>query len=236
MISVIIPVYNQAKELKQCFDSLLRQTFKDIEVIVVNDGSIDDIQDIFLEYSEIFKRENIHFQAINQENKGASVARNRGFLDSKGEYVIFLDADIELDKNALKEMAEILDKKPDVSYIYSSFKFGFKKFQLWQFSAEKLKIMPYIHTSSLIRRAHFPGFDESLKKFQDWDLWLQMLKMGYTGYHIPKILFKVKAGGTMSSWIPSIFYKIPWQKIGIKMKNVEKYNNSMEVIKKKHRL
>jgi glycosyltransferase involved in cell wall biosynthesis len=234
MISVIIPVYNHAKELKKCFESILRQSFRNFEIIVVNDGSTDNLNQTINEFEPIFKEESIEFKVISQENRGASVARNRGFLDSKGEYLLFLDADIRLRSNMFYKMKSVLDNKEDCSYVYSSFKFGFKRFKLYPFSARRLRKMPYIHTSSLIRREHFPGFNETLAKFQDWDLWLQMLEKGYKGVWIPKVLFKVKTGGTMSSWIPSIFYKVPWNRVGIKLKEVDSYNDSMAKIKEKY--
>lgn len=236
MISIIIPVYNHAKELSKCLDSVLRQSYREFEAVVVNDGSTDNIQTVLDKYALIFANEGLDFKAIHGANKGAGAARNKGFLESKGDYVIFLDADIVMKPRMLQKMAEVLNKKEKYSYVYSSFRFGFKKFKLWRFSAKKLREMPYIHTSSLIRRDHFPGFDEELKKFQDWDLWLAMLEKGYRGKWIPRVLFKVKGGGTMSSWLPGIFYKVPWKKIGIKLQNIEKYNNSLEIIKNKHKL
>ena len=84
----------------------------------------------------------------------------------------------------------MLDENEDISYVYSSFKFRWKTFKLWEFNAEKLKEMPYIHTTSLIRREHFPGFDPKLKRMQDWDLWLTMQEKGYKGKWINEVLFK----------------------------------------------
>jgi glycosyltransferase involved in cell wall biosynthesis len=236
MISIIIPVYNHSRELKKCLNSVLKQDFRNFEVIIVNDGSTDNLDPILNEYKNIFKEEKIEFKIIEQENRGASVARNKGFLESTGKYILFLDADIKMNYNMLYKMKSVLDSNNDCSYVYSSFKFGFKTFKLWPFSAKKLREMPYIHTSSLIRREHFTGFDEGLAKFQDWDLWLQMLSLGYKGFWIPKVLFKIKTGGTMSSWAPSFFYKIPWQKFGIKLKEIDKYNNSMAKIKEKYNI
>ncbi len=97
--------------------------------------------------------------------------------------------------------------------------------------------MPYIHTTALIRREHFPGFDEKIKKFQDWDLWLTMLEQGHEGIWLPEVLFKVytqKDG--LSSWLPKFFYRIPWKKLGIRIKAIEKYEKAREIIKKKHQL
>ena len=93
--------------------------------------------------------------------------------------------------------------------------------------------MPYIHTMSLIRANDFPkhGWDENIKKLQDWDLWLTMSSQGKKGIFIDKFLFKIYPGGTMSSWIPSIFYKIfPF------LPKVKKYNRAVKAIKDKHHL
>lgn len=235
-ISIIIPVYNHAKELSECLDSVLNQTFKNFEVIIINDGSNDNFLEIVEKYKLRFRTENLDLQIFQQENKGRNPTRNKGFRKSKGEHIIFLDADIVMKDNMLEKMLKVLRENRDRSYVYSSFKFGFKTFKLWKFDAEKLKQIPYIHTSSLIRREHFAGFDEKIKKFEDWDLWLAMLKKGHQGIWIPEVLFKIKPRNRygISFWLPSFFYKIHWQKFNIKIKEVEKYKKAMEIIKKKY--
>ena len=222
MISVIIPAYNAAKTIQACLDSVFNQTYKDIEVIVVNDGSTDDLVLALTNCSH-------KLTLFDQENKGAPAARNFGFKFSKGEYVLFLDADIIMKPEMLSEMLAALEKEKSVAFAYSSFRWGWKKFKLWPFDVEKLKKMPFIHTSSLIRREVFPGFDESLKKFQDWDLFLTIAEKGGKGAYIPKVLFTVKSKGTMSSWLPSFIYKLP-----LKLKSKEKYLEWMNIVKKKH--
>lgn len=201
MISIIIPVHNHYKELEKCLDSISEQTFRDFEIIVV--------EDMF--------------------GVGANTARNYGFQESRGEFLLFCDADIVMKPDMLEKMFKTLKYNPQASYVYSSFKFGWKKFKLWPFNAEKLKKMPYIHTTSLIRRAHFPIFDEQVQRLQDWDLWLTMLENGYIGIWIPEILFSIKPRhGGMSKWLPSFMYKIPF------LKSVKKYKNAEDIIKKKH--
>jgi hypothetical protein len=133
----------------------------------------------------------------------------------------------------LKTMLDTLYKYPNAAYAYSSFKFGFKTFKLWDFDVEKLKKMPYIHTTSLIQKECFPagGFDEKLKKFQDWDLWLTMLEAGYQGVWIDKVLYHIASGGVMSTWLPGFAYKfLPFLSI------VKKYKEGMRVVKEKHRI
>lgn len=88
-ISVIIPVYNVEKYLRQCLDSVVNQTIRDIEIICVNDGSTDSSSRILEEYSSKDNR----IIVINQENSGQSVARNNGLKVAAGEYIAFLDSD-----------------------------------------------------------------------------------------------------------------------------------------------
>ena len=195
MISVIIPAYNAAETIQQCLNSVFNQTYKHLEVIVINDGSTDDLA---LALTNCQRK----LTLFDQANKGAPAARNFGFKMSHGEFVIFVDADIVLKPQTLQKMLGALERDPGAAFAYSSFKWGWKKFKLWPFDYEKLRQMPYIHTTSLIRRQAFTGFDESLKKFQDWDLFLTMAEKGGRGIFIGEVLFKVKKGGTMSQWLP----------------------------------
>lgn len=224
-ISVVIPIYNGEKTLEKCLSSIFNQSFEEtkIEVIAVNDGSTDNSQKILEKYKD-------RITVVNQPNKGANIARNTGAGLATSDFIIFCDADIVMEKIMLQEMYDALKKNPQASYVYSSFIFGKKLFKLWEFDEEKLKQMPYIHTTSLIRKKHFPGFDKNLKKFQDWDLWLTMLKRGYTGKFIPKVLFTVQSGGTMSSWLPKFMYKFSF------LPTVKKYNQAKKIIKQKHNL
>ena len=94
-ISVILPVYNVEEYLEECLDSILKQTFKDIEVICVNDGSKDNSLIILEKYTQIDNRICI----INQENQGLSVARNVGLENASGKYVVFIDSDDKLNND-----------------------------------------------------------------------------------------------------------------------------------------
>ncbi|MFH1233586.1 MAG: glycosyltransferase family A protein [Patescibacteria group bacterium] len=227
MISIIIPVYNQAEQIKQCFDSIKKQTYNNYEIIVVNDGSSDNIGEVIENYKNKF----VKFIYISQSNQGASVTRNNGAKKAKGDYLIFCDADVIMKPEMLETMLRALENNPQSSFCYSSFFWGNKLFKLWPYDGKKLKHTPYITTTSLIRKEHFPCFDEALKKFQDWDLWLTMLEQGHIGIWVDKILFKIQISGTqtMSSWLPSFAYKIfPW------LSQVKKYNQAKKIIQQKH--
>lgn len=97
-ISVIIPVYNSEKYLSQCLDSVINQTFKDIEIICVDDGSTDKSKDILIEYGKMDSR----FTVLFYPNSGAGIARNRGLKIARGKYIYFLDSDDYITDNALE--------------------------------------------------------------------------------------------------------------------------------------
>lgn len=99
-ISVIIPVYNTEKYLKDCLDSVTNQSLKNIEIICINDGSTDNSSSILKSYAE--KDDRIH--VIKQNNQGLSAARNAGIKNACGEYICFLDSDDMLADNALEEL------------------------------------------------------------------------------------------------------------------------------------
>ncbi len=100
MISVIVPVYNVEEYLEECLESIKRQTYTDIEVILVNDGSIDRSKEICERYCEKDSR----FKLVSQENKGQSVARNLGMAESKGEFISFVDSDDVLKEDMLEQL------------------------------------------------------------------------------------------------------------------------------------
>ena len=230
LISVIIPVYNHAHTLRRSVESVFEQTYKPIEVIIINDGSTDNFTEIAAQIKKKFE-----VKIINQENMGAPAARNLGFKESGGEYVIFWDADTMAKPGMLEKMANVLRCNASVSYAYSQFRFGWKKMKSHEFDAGLLKRINYIDVTSLIRRKDFVGFDESLRRFQDWDLWLTMLEAGTKGEFIPEILYVKIVGGTknISAWLPSFAYRLPFASA---VKRVEEYDRAKQIVQRKHRI
>ncbi|MBR3888614.1 MAG: glycosyltransferase family 2 protein [Clostridia bacterium] len=110
-ISIIIPVYNAEKFISKCLDSAINQTYKNIEIICVNDGSKDNSLKILEEYSAKDSRVVI----VNKQNAGVSEARNDGIKNSTGEYIAFLDSDDWLERDAIGNLFEALvENKVDV--------------------------------------------------------------------------------------------------------------------------
>ncbi len=231
-ISVIIPTYEHAHTIKRCVDSVLAQSRKADEIIIVNDGSTDGTAEIL---SKLPSSIIIH----DQINQGAPKARNYGFKLSTGDYVLFCDADLIMDKDMLKSLELALESNPKAGFAYSGFLWGWKKFRSFPFSKDRLKKMNYIHTSALIRRKAFPGFDESLKRFQDWDLWLTIVKNGSRGVFVNKLLYQVLKDdekSRISKWLPSPLIKFPWKLFGWTPEVVKKYNKAKRIVLKKHGL
>lgn len=100
-ISVIVPVYNAQKYLEACVESLIKQTYDNYEVILVNDGSTDQS----LEICKLFEKKSEKVKIINQQNSGVSCARNKGLEQATGQYVMFVDADDWIDQEMLSQLA-----------------------------------------------------------------------------------------------------------------------------------
>ncbi len=232
-ISIVIPAYNHAPETLVCLQSLEEQTERSFEVVVVDDGSVDHLEELLVNFKPSFPFTFVRFD----KNKGAPAARNEGARRTQGEYLLFLDADITLIPTALSELKNVLDQHSEIDFVYSRFIFGWKEFPGKAFDFEALKKQNYIHTSALLRRKAFPGFDESLKKFQDWDLWLTMSERGSKGYWLPALLFRVKMRETgMSHWLPSIAYKISWPLFGWMPSEIRRYREAEAIIRSKHHI
>ncbi|MCK0470356.1 glycosyltransferase [Halalkalibacter sp. APA_J-10(15)] len=106
-ISIIVPIYNREKELARCLQSLLKQTIKEIEIILINDGSTDSSLELIHYYAEKDER----IVVINQNNKGVSIARNQGLLLAKGKYIGFVDSDDWVDLTMYERLLQIAEEK-----------------------------------------------------------------------------------------------------------------------------
>lgn len=125
-ISVVIPVYNTEKYLPECLDSVINQTFADLEIICVNDGSADRSEEIL----ENYKKNDERIKIIQlPENRGLSYVRNRGFESAEGQYIYFLDSDDAIEKNAMEILYYEAEKeKLDVIFFDAKIKYEDEKF------------------------------------------------------------------------------------------------------------
>lgn len=229
LISIVIPVYNHEEAFQKTLDSIAQQTYKNFEVIIVDDGSDRELQ--------ITNHESrLPCRIIRQSHGGAPAARNRGLQEVKGDFIIFWDADVIAEPEMLQKMKAMLEAHPEASYAYSNLYFGRKKMPGRVFDAEALKKNNYIHTTSLIRRSAAIPWDELLERFQDWDMWLTMAEQGKQGVWIPEYLYRViPHRGGISFWLPSFAYQAPWRSLPWLKGRAVAYETARDIVIKKTR-
>lgn len=178
LVSVVIPLYNAQSYIAAALDSILNQTYSDLEVVVVDDGSTDDGAAIARDYDE-------RVRLIKQTNQGAAAARNNGIKHAKGKWIAFLDADDTWEPYKLEEQVKGLSGNK-WSYCDSTFVGGInsgkRDSELNNKPSgevfDKLVKTNFIGTSGvLIEKVvldEVGGFDSELRSIQDWDLWLRV--------------------------------------------------------------
>lgn len=185
-ISVIIPAYNAEKTIFKAIETVRQQTFSDIELIVINDGSKDKT----LEIVQSIKEERI--KVFCYENSGLSTARNRGISKANGDYIAFLDADDLWTPDKLELQLAAFSKNPGAGVAYSWTYFmdvdeqgkvlSLHPSASYSFAGnvyEKLLVSDFIHSGSntlILKQAidSVGQFDPSLKSCEDWDYWLRL--------------------------------------------------------------
>lgn len=203
LISVIIPAYNSEKTIQETIESVLKQTFTDFELIVVNDGSTDATLEI------INSIKDPRIQVLTYPNAGVAVSRNRGISHSTGEFISFLDADDLWTADKLEAQLKALQENPKAAVAYSwldsideSGNFLRPGTRITENGNiyDKLFLTPFVSSGSngLIRRQpliEIGGFDESLAASQDYDLYLR-LAARYDFVCVPsvQILYRILSG------------------------------------------
>lgn len=115
-VSVIIPTYNTARYLPEAIESVLKQTYQDFEIIVLDDGSNDNTKEIVMKYNDNIKNK---IRYIYQENKGVAVARNTAIKNARGEFIALLDADDKYYPNRLEEGIKVIGSNPGIGLVHA---------------------------------------------------------------------------------------------------------------------
>lgn len=136
LISIIVPIYNREKFLNQCISSIINQTYKKLEIILVDDGSSDSSLEICKKYAATDDR----VKVISQENGGVSKARNKGLEVATGEYIQFVDSDDFLDVETLDYYVNLLDKDSKLDLVICGFKNLDKNLKLIKFEKTDFEI------------------------------------------------------------------------------------------------
>ncbi len=181
MISIIVPTYNRAKEIPKSIESILSQTYKDFELIIIDDGSTDNTQEVV----ETYQDKRIRYIKNTTSQHGVSVARNIGIRESAGEYITFNDSDdIFYPEKLERQLAFLESEKADVTFcavrknheIIPNNKFGQKDCTL-----ERILEASFTTTQALFGRTEcFKEcmFDEKISRNVDWELVIRLIK-GY---------------------------------------------------------
>ena len=190
-VSVIVTTYNQGKYLKTAVDSVVESTFKDVEIILIDDGSTD-----LITLKEIEKINYSNVKKIFIPNQGVCVARNIAIQQATGEFILPLDGDDYISNTFIEEAERVLNTYTNVKVVTSKVQFFEKlksEFILPTYSFDLLKKQNLFVITSMFRKSDFiacGGFNTTMNKgLEDWDFWIKFLKNGGDVYHIPKIHF-----------------------------------------------
>lgn len=143
LVSIIVPCYNQAQYLDECLQSVLDQTYKNWECIIINDGSPDDTEAVALEWCKKDER----FIYLKQSNKGVSQARNLGIKNASGNFIQFIDGDDTLQPDKIKKQYLFLESNPQVDIVYGSSRYFFQDNNLNLFPLHYSGTRPMVEVS-----------------------------------------------------------------------------------------
>lgn len=209
-VSVIMPVYNAGSVLRDAVESALEQTFGDLEILAIDDGSTDDSPAVLESYGESLRR-------FHQSNAGPAVARNRGILEARGDYLAFLDADDVWEPEKLEKQIDLLDSRPDAVLAYTDSRDQTERglaaeTRLSRYASsggsdsvfEALLQRNFIHTSSVVVRrealARAGLFDPTLRGAEDLELWLRLALAGpFVAVEEPLTRYRRHEGNTVNS-------------------------------------
>ena len=184
-VSVIVPVYNRRDAIRPTLDSVSAQTYADCEVVVVDDGSTDDVL-------AMLRADYPNVRTIRLErNSGVSVARNRGVAAAHGELIAFLDSDDLWSPDKLTLQVEDFDRHPEAVLSFTDITFGVtgtsfvysvtQPFQPERVFEQLLEGGPILPSAVMVRKSHFDatgGFDPDVTPAEDRDLWLRLAPLG----------------------------------------------------------
>ncbi|MCF8272796.1 MAG: glycosyltransferase family 2 protein [Flavobacteriaceae bacterium] len=230
LLSVIIPCYNDSEHIEQSINSALKQTYTNIEVIVVDDGSN-------IETKVVLKRiESRITKLITQENKGQSTARNVGINQAKGEYILVLDSDDYFEETFCEKAIDVFLNKKNAKIVTSLVNkmVDNKIVNIFKPSGGNIKkfIMHNGATGSCVfLKSEFErvnGYDETMKQgFEDWEFYIRMLKSSGEAYIIqePLFFYRIRKNSTTSRANKVKYDLLKY----IYFKNVDVFSDNFEV-------
>jgi len=197
LVSVIIPVFNQVSWLKEAIESVLSSSYHNVEIVLIDDGS-SEVSAI----SEIDQIEHPKVRKFRQENRGLASARNRGIRESRGDFILPLDADDRIDENYIKDAVSALLGNPDLAYVTCYVQYIGDYQHHWipiGLSKQMILIENAASVCSAVFRADvlksLGGYDDSMPAFEDWDLLCRIASKGFDGDVLPRLYFFYRRHG-----------------------------------------
>lgn len=193
LVSVIVTCFNYGRYLKEAVESVVKQTYQNIEVIIVNDGSTDNTKEIAEGLISGYPSYDIRL--INQENSGQpAISRNNGIASSRGDYILCLDADDCLAPTMIAECMHVLNSNSRIAIAYTDrqdFDGADQIVPAGDYDFAKLRHANQISYCALYKKEIWDrvrGYRTNVKGLEDWDFWIAAGARGYTGKRIPKPL------------------------------------------------
>lgn len=190
-VSVIMPCYNDGKYIEEAVASIRMQTYHDIELIIINDGSDDP-----LTLSVLKKLGENGAMVLTSNHLGPSAARNAGIGKASGKYIMPLDADDTIEPDYIEKAVAVLDKYDSVGIVYCHADLFGKKSGSWNlpdYSLKNMLVDNVIFVTALFRREDWQkigGFSSAMKNgLEDYDFWLSIMELGREVYQLPETLF-----------------------------------------------
>jgi glycosyltransferase involved in cell wall biosynthesis len=203
-VTVVVPTYNRAKWVEEAIQSVLRQSFSDFSLVVVDDGSTDNTKEVVLKFRDP------RVKYLYQENRGVSAARNSGVRASTSEYIAFLDSDDMYLDNAIEKSIHAMTQNPSVGFtfgqinimksdgkVYSTKKPSFPCSTVVEQTDHVRKMLYYGHitlSTLVVKRSCFEavgGFNEDLRYFEDYHLCIRLAKR-YPAFYIAEPLINYR--------------------------------------------
>jgi len=198
LISVIIPCYNHGKYLEEAVDSVLVQTWQNLEIIIVDDGSDDKDSKVILQQFTRPKTQIVH----HNSNRGLPSARNTGIRQARGKYICCLDADDRLHPTYLEKAMLHMETNLGISIFYSWVQVFGDENRVWyapQFDPQKLIYHNQIVALAVFRHKSWEdvgGYREEMRLgYEVWEFWTRLVRKGYRGYCIPEKMLLVRRIG-----------------------------------------
>lgn len=201
-VSVIIPCYNKEKYVKCAVESALNQTYKNIEIVCIDDASTDNSNNIL---KELANKYNNIILLEECTNLGVCKARNKAIDIASGEYVLPLDADDIIEPSYIEKAVEILNNNSNISIVYCKAKTIGTRNKVWKlpiYNKDKILFENCIFCSALFRKKDFYKVGKYKNNMnngcEDWDLWLSFIENNFEVYQIPEILFSYRVNEDLS--------------------------------------